>query len=75
MVTRSLVIDFIRYLRNKENVIIDPYITRTMFKPNVDRTDTIIKLLEKIKKAVKAIPVIKYFFAFSLSSFGFEHLL
>ena len=51
MVTRSLVIDFIRYLRNKENVIIDPYITRTMFKSNVDRTDTVIKLLEKIKNA------------------------
>ena len=51
MVTRSLVIDFIRYLRNKENVIIDPYITRTMFKPNVDRTDTVIELLDKIKKA------------------------
>ena len=51
MVTRSLVIDFIRYLRNKENVIIDPYITRTMFKSNVDRTDTVIELLNKIKKA------------------------
>lgn len=51
MITRSLVIDFIRYLRSKENVIIDPYITRSMFKPKVDRTDTVIKLLDKIKKA------------------------
>ncbi len=49
--TKNELLDFIDYIRKKEEVVIDPYITRSLFARRVDRTDYVRKLVEKIKNA------------------------
>lgn len=50
--TRAELCGFIGYIRGKENVVIDPYITRTCFKPRVDKTDYVCSLVKIIKGAM-----------------------
>ena len=49
--TRSELCGFIGYIRGKENVVVDPYIARTCFKPRVDKTDYVCSLVKVIKSA------------------------
>ncbi len=49
--TRNELERFIRYLRQKSDVVIDPYFSRSQFNPKVDRTELVRLLVKQIQDA------------------------
>ncbi|MBQ8839769.1 MAG: hypothetical protein IJ004_00375 [Clostridia bacterium] len=47
--TRDELISFIKHIRGKDHVIVDEYISRTMFTPRVDKTPWLCKMVKKLK--------------------------
>lgn len=52
--TKQETLQFLEYLRTKENVVVDEYITRGMFIRHLDRTPFLLKVLTVIKKCENA---------------------
>lgn len=52
--TKQETLQFLEYLRTKENVVVDEYITRGMFIRHLDRTPFLKKVLTTIKKCENA---------------------
>ncbi len=49
--TKNELLEFIKYLKEKCEIVIDSYITRTMLRPNANRTSEVFDMVNKIKKA------------------------
>ena len=51
MITKTELMNFLKFLRSKENVTVDPYIGRTCFTHGIDRTNYVHSLVKVIENS------------------------